>query len=109
MGRPLEQYFHGDPTLSKILGKKGASGMGILHKNLYLAEDRVLCFEMVFKAGNKWKARCVKGAKADTDVPGHMVDFVTQRRRWLNGALASTIYSLAHFTRIYSSGHGIIQ
>ena len=29
MGRPLEQYFHGDHTLSKILGKKGIEGMNI--------------------------------------------------------------------------------
>lgn len=29
MGRPLEQYFHGDLTLSKLLGKKGIDGMNI--------------------------------------------------------------------------------
>src|ERR1019366_9918619 len=27
VGRPLEQYFHGDHTLAKILGKKGIDGM----------------------------------------------------------------------------------
>ena len=54
MGRPLEQYFHGDHTLSKKLGKKGIDGMNIFKKNMFLAEDRILCFELVAKAGSKW-------------------------------------------------------
>lgn len=54
MGRPLEQYFHGDHTLSAILGKKGIDGMNIFKKNMFLAEDRILCFELVAKSGAKW-------------------------------------------------------
>jgi chitin synthase len=54
MGRPLEQYFYGDQTLSKLLGKKGIDGMNIFRKNMFLAEDRILCFELVAKAGQKW-------------------------------------------------------
>lgn len=54
MGRPLEQYFHGDHTLSKMLGKKGIDGMNIFKKNMFLAEDRILCFELVAKAGQRW-------------------------------------------------------
>lgn len=61
MGRPLEQYFHGDHTLSKILGKKGIDGMNIFKKNMFLAEDRILCFELVAKAGSKWHLAYVKG------------------------------------------------
>jgi cellulose synthase/poly-beta-1,6-N-acetylglucosamine synthase-like glycosyltransferase len=61
MGRPLEQYFHGDHTLSKILGKKGIDGMNIFKKNMFLAEDRILCFELVAKAGAKWHLSYVKG------------------------------------------------
>lgn len=54
MGRPLEQYFHGDHTLSKLLGPKGIDGMNIFKKNMFLAEDRILCFELVAKAGQSW-------------------------------------------------------
>ena len=54
MGRPLEQYFHGDHTLSKFLGPKGIDGMNIFKKNMFLAEDRILCFELVAKAGQRW-------------------------------------------------------
>jgi len=109
MGRPLEQYFHGDHTLSARLGKKGIEGMNIFKKNMFLAEDRILCFELVAKAGSKWHLTYVKTSKAETDVPEGAAEFISQRRRWLNGSFAASIYSLMHFGRMYSSSHNIIR
>ncbi|KAJ9624929.1 Chitin synthase, class 3 [Taxawa tesnikishii (nom. ined.)] len=109
MGRPLEQYFHGDHTLSKQLGKKGIEGMNIFKKNMFLAEDRILCFELVAKAGSKWHLTYVKASKAETDVPEGAPEFISQRRRWLNGSFAAGIYSLMHFGRMYKSGHNIVR
>lgn len=109
MGRPLEQYFHGDHTLSKILGKKGIEGMNIFKKNMFLAEDRILCFELVAKAGQKWHLSYIKAAKGETDVPEGAAEFISQRRRWLNGSFAATIYSLMHFGRMYKSGHNLVR
>lgn len=109
MGRPLEQYFHGDHTLSKILGKKGIEGMNIFKKNMFLAEDRILCFELVAKAGSKWHLTYIKAAKGETDVPEGAAEFIGQRRRWLNGSFAASIYSLMHFGRMYKSGHNFVR
>jgi chitin synthase len=109
MGRPLEQYFHGDHTLAKILGKKGIEGMNIFKKNMFLAEDRILCFELVAKAGSKWHLTYVKASKGETDVPEGAAEFIGQRRRWLNGSFAAGIYSLMHFGRMYKSGHNIVR
>ncbi|EAT86386.2 hypothetical protein SNOG_06555 [Parastagonospora nodorum SN15] len=81
MGRPLEQYFHGDHTLAKILGKKGIEGMNIFKKNMFLAEDRILCFELVAKAGSKWHLTYIKASKGETDVPEGAAEFIGQRRR----------------------------
>lgn len=100
MGRPLEQYFHGDHTLSKILGKKGIEGMNIFKKNMFLAEDRILCFELVAKAGSKWHLTYIKAAKGETDVPEGAAEFIGQRRRWLNGSFAAGMYSIMHFGRM---------
>ncbi|KAJ5241572.1 chitin synthase, partial [Penicillium citrinum] len=85
MGRPLEQYFHGDHTLSARLGRKGIEGMNIFKKNMFLAEDRILCFELVAKAGYSWHLTYVKASKGETDVPE------------------------VHFTRIYKSGHNLLR
>lgn len=109
MGRPLEQYFHGDHTLSKQLGPKGIEGMNIFKKNMFLAEDRILCFELVAKAGSKWHLTYVKASKGETDVPEGAPEFIGQRRRWLNGSFAATLYSLMHFSRMYRSGHNILR
>ncbi|KIR34715.1 chitin synthase [Cryptococcus deuterogattii MMRL2647] len=108
-GRPLTQYFHGDATLAARLGKKGIYGMGIFTKNMFLAEDRILCFELVAKAGEKWVLQYVKPSKAETDVPEQAAELISQRRRWLNGSFAASVYSVFHFFRLYRSGHGPIR
>lgn len=109
MGRPLEQYFHGDHTLSRKLGKKGIEGMNIFKKNMFLAEDRILCFELVAKAGFKWHLSYVKASKGETDVPEGTAEYLSQRRRWLNGSFAAGLYAIMHFGRIYHSSHNIVR
>nr|XP_018261520.1 chitin synthase [Kwoniella dejecticola CBS 10117]OBR83678.1 chitin synthase [Kwoniella dejecticola CBS 10117] len=108
-GRPLEQYFHGDHTMAARLGKKGIYGMNIFTKNMFLAEDRILCFELVAKAKDKWVLQYVKPSKAETDVPEQAAELISQRRRWLNGSFAASVYALIHFFRLYRSGHGPIR
>jgi len=109
LGRPLEQYFHGDHTLASRLGKKGLEGMNIFKKNMFLAEDRILCFELVAKANSNWTLTYVKASKAETDVPEHVDEFVGQRRRWLNGSFAASVYSLIHFARLWKSKHNLLR
>ncbi|KAF7301627.1 Chitin synthase [Mycena indigotica] len=109
LGRPLEQYFHGDHSLADRLGPKGIYGMNIFTKNMFLAEDRILCFELVAKAGDRWVLTYVKPSKAETDVPESAVELIGQRRRWLNGSFAASVYALVNFFMFYRSGHGIIR
>lgn len=105
MGRPLDQYFLGDHSLADRLGDKGLHGMNIFHRNMFLAEDRILCFEITFKRNEKWHLRYVKASKAETDVPEQIDEFISQRRRWLNGSFAATLYSMIHFSQIYRTAH----
>ncbi|KAH8823554.1 glycosyltransferase family 2 protein [Flagelloscypha sp. PMI_526] len=109
LGRPLEQYFRGDHSLAERLGERGVNGMDIFTKNMFLAEDRILCFELAAKEGEKWTLGYVKASTAETDVPESAAELISQRRRWLNGSFAAGIYSLVHFYRFYYSGHGIIR
>ncbi|KAI5834540.1 glycosyltransferase family 2 protein [Schizophyllum commune Tattone D] len=109
LGRPLEQYFHGDHSLADRLGQKGIYGMNIFTKNMFLAEDRILCFELVAKKGDKWTLTYVKPSKAETDVPEQAAELIGQRRRWLNGSFAASIYALVHFFSFYRSGHNPIR
>jgi chitin synthase len=92
-GRPLQEYFRGDHSLADRLGKDGINGMGIFKKNMFLAEDRILCFELAAKAGEKWTLAYVKPSKAETDVPEQASELISQRRRWLNGSIAASVVS----------------
>ncbi len=73
------------------------------------AEDRILCFELVAKRGERWTLTYVKPSKAETDVPESAAELIGQRRRWLNGSFAASVYALVNFFRFYRSGHGIFR
>jgi len=49
--------------------------------------------------------RYVKGAVGETDVPSSLSEFVSQRRRWLNGSFFAATYAIAHVGQLMRSGH----
>jgi len=76
---------------------------------MYLAEDRILCFEIVTKKREGWTLKYVKSAKASTDVPTSVPEFISQRRRWLNGSLFASIHATVFFFRIWTSGQNFFR
>lgn len=94
---PLEKYFAGE--------KMHGANAGIFTANMYLAEDRILCFELVAKQRSRWILQYVKSSSAETDVPDTMTELILQRRRWLNGSFFAAVYALAHSFQIFKSGH----
>lgn len=98
MGRPLESYFHGDPMLKDASGENSPGN--VYRLNRFLADDRIIASELVVKKGMAWYSTIVSSAVAKTDAPSNPADFINQRRRWLNGAFAATIYSLSMLHRL---------
>ena len=82
---------------------------GIFTANMYLAEDRILCFEIVTKRNCRWLLQYVKSSTGETDVPDQMAEFILQRRRWLNGSFFAAVYAIAHFYQIWRSDHSAIR
>ncbi|KAG2044503.1 chitin synthase [Suillus americanus] len=101
---PLASYFKGE-----AMHGGGTDGAGLFERNMYLAEDRILCFEIVTKKREAWILRYVKSAKASTDVPTTVPEFISQRRRWLNGSLFASFHSTIFFYRIWTSGQNPIR
>ncbi|KAF9220531.1 glycosyltransferase family 2 protein [Gyrodon lividus] len=98
---PLHKYFLGE--------KMHGAGADIFTANMYLAEDRILCWELVSKRGGSWLLHYVKSAYAVTDVPDQVPELISQRRRWLNGSFFAAIHSTVHFHYIYRSSHTFIR
>jgi len=59
---PLSQYFKGE-TLH-------GQHADVFTANMYLAEDRILCWELVAKRNERWVLKYVKSCTGETDVPG---------------------------------------
>ncbi|KAF9962189.1 Chitin synthase, class 1 [Mortierella alpina] len=93
------------PLISYFKGEKPSPDSGIFDANMYLAEDRILCFELVAKRNYAWTLRYVKAAWAETDVPDTVPELISQRRRWLNGTFFVALFSIVHFGKIYKSDH----
>ncbi|KAH9485002.1 Chitin synthase 3 [Psilocybe cubensis] len=98
---PLASYFKGE-----VLHGRDTD---IFTSNMYLAEDRILCFELIAKANCNWILKYVKGAVGETDVPDALPEFISQRRRWLNGSFFAATYAIAHVGQILRSGHSFTR
>lgn len=98
---PLSQYFKGE-TLH-------GQHADVFTANMYLAEDRILCWELVAKRNERWVLKYVKGCTGETDVPDSVPEFISQRRRWLNGAFFAAVYSLVHFKQIWNTDHTVAR
>ncbi|WFD30685.1 chitin synthase [Malassezia sp. CBS 17886] len=94
---PLASYFKGECL--------HGGDADVFTSNMYLAEDRILCFELAAKANAGWVMRYVKSARGVTDVPNRLPEFISQRRRWLNGAFFSAMYALTHSLQYRHSAH----
>jgi chitin synthase len=101
---PLASYFKGE-----TMHAGGPSGAGLFERNMYLAEDRILCFEIVTKKNEGWTLKYVKSAKAATDVPTTVPEFISQRRRWLNGSFFAAVHATFYMHRIWTSGQGFFR
>ncbi|KAI7860767.1 chitin synthase 1 [Circinella umbellata] len=98
---PLQKYYLGE----KMHGRDA----DIFTANMYLAEDRILCYSLVSKKDSKWVLRYVCNAYGETDVPDRVPEFISQRRRWLNGSFFAAVYSLVHWKSIWQSNHFILR
>lgn len=94
-GDPLESFFKG-------LDKDSHTPK---EANAYLAEDRIMCLEILVKVSNRYVLRYVPGAVGLTDPPDKLSILFKQRRRWINGSLFASLFVLDQIWKLWHSGH----
>ncbi|VUG17675.1 CHS2 [Brettanomyces bruxellensis] len=99
---PLSKYFEGEKCDEAV-------SRDIFSANMYLAEDRILAWALVSRKNAKWVLKYVKSAKGETDVPETLSEFISQRRRWLNGSFFAALYSQIHSFQIWHTDHSLIR
>ncbi|KAM0748706.1 glycosyltransferase family 2 protein [Meredithblackwellia eburnea MCA 4105] len=106
-----DSHGHG-PLATYFLGEKmheAGNVASLAASNQYLAEDRVLCFEIIAKKNEAWTLKYVKSAKASTDVPDTVPEFISQRRRWMNGSFFAALHASVHYYRVWTSGQNFFR
>jgi len=93
-GEPLVSYFKLEEAAVAVVSPFTA--------NMFLAEDRVLCHELLAKRGRGWGLRYYAEAVAETDVPTSILALLKQRRRWINGTWFAQLRALGAFPRLFT-------
>ena len=65
---------------------------------MYLAEDRILCLGIYCQDESDYTLKYIPDAVAKTDAVDKFVEFINQRRRWIN----STWFAIEFVLRNYS-------
>ena len=83
--------------------------MSSLSSSISLLIPSSPCYGTLTDANHPYRLKYVKSAKASTDVPTTVAEFISQRRRWLNGSLFASIHATVFFFRIWTSGQGFFR
>lgn len=82
----------GDNVLDRYY--RGLKDLNPFESNMYLAEDRILGQEMVFRKHRKWELSYQTDAEATVDACQSWSELCRQRRRWICSSMACRIAML---------------
>ena len=94
-GEPLEAFLRG------AKGSKCELSFNWFQSNMYLAEDRIMCLEIICKEDEKWIMNYVPGAVWLTDPPLSLTSLIKQRRRWFNGSFFATLHVIMSIWKVW--------
>ena len=93
---PLEEFLKGQ----KLTDSKLDSYASCKEANMYLAEDRIMCLEIIVKKDERYILNYIPGCKALTDAPSTLRQLIKQRRRWINGSVFASYHVFWNMCRV---------
>jgi chitin synthase len=64
---------------------------------MFLAEDRILCLGIYCQVESNYTLRYIPDAVAKTDAVDDILEFMNQRRRWINSSYFALEYVLRNY------------
>lgn len=103
--------FNGELTRSQILESyyRGLEINKPFQANMFLAEDRVLGFEIAHNKERSWVIGYAHLAEAITDACGNLNELVQQRRRWICSSFACQVWFLLRIKGFLSNDNKPIK
>ncbi|WP_350326699.1 DegT/DnrJ/EryC1/StrS family aminotransferase [Pectobacterium aroidearum] len=90
---------HGHPHAPIEAYLRGLIPQSLLERNLFLAEDRVMGFELATHHQGSG-VRYEQGAVVRSDPAPTFIELLRQRRRWVNSTLAARLHSLSRLPEV---------
>lgn len=94
---PLDRYFRG-------LGK-----LSLFESNMFLAEDRILGFDIVTAPDRNWQLAHLSSVVTVTDRCQSLSELLRQRRRWINGSFTCRLWSFAQLPEYLCDRHASLS
>lgn len=95
---PLDNYF------------RGLNNLGPFESNMFLAEDRILGYEIISRKNSNWQLAYVPEVLAITDSCDTLTELFHQRRRWINSSFACNLWLILKiFNYLSESSAGLGQ
>ena len=95
-GTPLDKFLEGQ----KLTDYKDDEFHSCKEANMYLAEDRIMCLEIIVKENNDYLLAYIPGCRALTGAPTDLISFIRQRRRWINGSIFASYHVIWNMYRV---------
>lgn len=84
---------------------RGLNNLSCFEANMFLAEDRVLGFELISQKGSNFVIGYAPEAVSTTDICETLPELIRQRRRWINSSFACNLNTIANiFSYLRNSG-----
>jgi len=104
-GEPLKQFLKGQSLFDS--DKNSFPHCAVA--NMYLAEDRIMCLEIVAKQNNNYLLHYLPGCKALTDPAMGLIGMMKQRRRWMNGSMFASFHVLKNMCKIWERKNSFLR
>ncbi|CAI2368049.1 unnamed protein product [Moneuplotes crassus] len=104
-GEPLDRFLQG----KTLTDPNNDSYPDCYLANQFLAEDRIMCLEIIAKENDNNIIKYVPGCKALTDAPSSLSSFIKQRRRWFNGSTFASFHVIKNMCRTWKRDNSCLR